>query len=290
MLSSLLFGSAFFIAGNTSLQASFQELPKPLLHVRNIPKMPFVKVLLLKGQKSLHVEINGAHNIYDPKTGEKLESAFLKSEYHMSVTNDGLKWGEEFPGIFQLLLIPDSKQTYIVLNGIQYPGAVAFYEVEGAISAVNWVGIEDFTTALLSMKLMPRDYDQKEALAAYAIAFRTIAYNAILQSQNMFWDITAADASYKGRAVTRSDALFVDAVHRSHDIVLQDSELLKPSQTISDAMTTLLQTMPYDEVKKFAEAGQNARHILDHFYPGQALTVVDVPKETSAAVYPSKGS
>ncbi len=264
-----------------ALHAAFEALPKSLSKVRSLPKQPMLKVLLGQDQDGFMVEVKGAHNVYDPYTGKKLESAFLKSSYYMIPTSDGVKWGQEFPGIYQLLIIPDSSSTSITVNGIQYPGAVAFYQVESKLAAINWVSLEDFTSSILSTTLFPKDQDQKETLATYAIAIRTLAYQSLIESHNAFWDVKASEAGYKGKAVERSDKTFLDAMKVSQDIILaQSGNATDASQreTLSQSFTQTFQHMPFQDVHNMAESGKDARQILEHYYPGRVLTLAEPPK------------
>ncbi len=261
----------------TSLHASTETIPKSLMQTRNFPKQPMLKVLLAEDQESFVVEVNGTYNVYDPYTGKKLESAFSKSSYEMIPTVEGIKWGPEFPGIYQILLIPDSKESSVIVNGIQYPGAVAFYIVESTLAAVNWVSLEDFTTSILSSSFFPKDQDQREALSAYAIAVRSLAYQALLQSTHGFWDITANSAGYKGRSVERTDKKFIDAMKVSQGVVLAGNINSSADMSLSKAFSNAFDKMPFDEIAAMAAGGQDARKILEKFFPGEVLTVIKEP-------------
>ncbi len=247
-----------------------------LAHVRYMPEEPMVKVLLAKDQEGLMVEVKGPHNIYDPYSGRKLDAAFMGSSYYMYPTPDGVKWGQEFPGVFQIVIVPDEPSDGVFVNGIAYPGAVAFYEIDNRLAAVNWVSIDDFTGSILSTNFLPREADQKEALAAYSIAIRSKVYQQVLAPDNLFWDLSAEPCGYRGNAVVRLDTPFKDAMKATKKIVMtgmQQSTL--PANFDKKAIDEIRQQMPLATVQDMAKAGKDARIILHKFYPDQNLIVAE---------------
>jgi stage II sporulation protein D len=261
--------------------ASVSALANPsynhrLNQVRYMPEEPIMKVLLTKDQESIMVEVRGPHNVYDPYTGKKLEAAFMGSSYYMNPTTDGIKWGQEFPGVYQIVIIPDEPSDGIFVNGISYPGAVAFYEVDNRLAAVNWASLDDFTSALVSSNFLPKETDQKEAIAAYAIALRTQAYQQILSSEHQFWDVSAENCGYRGNVAVRLDIPFREAIKATKKIVMAGNEQSNiPMDFTKKAVDDLRQKMPISEVQAMARTGKDAKIILHRFYPDQNLTVAD---------------
>lgn len=245
--------------------------PKVLNNVRNLPQQPMVRVLVLAQKPSLQVEVKGSHNVYDPYNGKKLDAAFLTSSYTMTPTSDGLMWGQEFPGVFQLLIVPDTKEGIVLVDGIQYAGAVAFYQVENRLAVVNWVSLEDFTSALLSTTMIPKEREHKEALAAFAIALRSLAYEQLSHSTHQFWDVRGDECGYRGRAIVRLDLPFQEAMRSTKNIILEP----KGNESLSlQSVSQLLQTMPYSEAVDLAEGGKDASSILEKYMPGRPLRSV----------------
>ena len=228
------------------------------------------------------VEVRGPHNIYDPYTGRKLEAAFIGSSYYMYPTADGIKWGQEFPGVFQIVILPDEPSAGVFVNGIAYPGAVAFYQVDSRLAAVNWASLDDFTSSLVSSNFLPKESDQKETLAAYAIALRTKVYQQILSSDNPFWDVNADVCGYRGYAVVRFDIPFKEAMKATKKIIMtgnQQSNL--PVRFDKKVIEDIRQKMPLSEVQALAKDGKDAKIILHRFYPEQNLTVAETPQVMS---------
>jgi stage II sporulation protein D len=253
-----------------------------LARVRYMPEDPAIKVLLTKGQEGLMVEVKGPHNIYDPYTGKKLDATFTGSSYYMSPTSDGIKWGQDFPGIYQVLIIPDEPSAGVFVNGIAYPGVVAFYEVDSRLAAVNWTSLEDFVSSVFSGNFLPKETDQREALAAYAIVLRTKALQHIQSGESAFWDVTAEACGYKGYAVVRFDAPFREAMKLTKKLIMVGKESsTAPQRLDKKSLDDLRQQMPFADIQAMARDGRDARLILHRFYPDQNLVLVDQRTETA---------
>lgn len=250
------------------------SIPQKLLqNVRNLPHFPFIRVLLAAQKSSFQVEVHGSHNIYDPFTGKKLEAAFMSSSYQMTPTADGIRWGQDFPGVYQILIVPDSKGGTVTIDGIQYAGGVIFYEVCSTLAAVNLVSLEDLTSSLLSMIMAPAAVDHKEALAALAIGVRSLANEQILHTTHQFWDVRADACGYKGLAVVRQDEPFQDAIKLSRNLVLEPRPDTSAGLS-SQELEKLKQTIVYQQAVDFAQNGKNAAYILEKFIPGRQLEAV----------------
>ena len=231
-----------------------------------------IRVLLCTQKPALQVEVKGAHNAYDPYTGKKLESAFLGSSYEMKPTTDGITWGGDFPGVYQLVIVPDSKESTVFVDGIQYSGAVAFYQIGNGLAAVNWLPIEEFTSCILSTNFAPQAKEHREALAALLIALRTLAYEQIMTPSNQFWDVRADMCGYKGLALVRLDVPYQEALHISKNIILAP---VNESQPLSyQSFERVKEKIPYAQAVELAEAGKDATAILEKFMPNRELQSV----------------
>jgi stage II sporulation protein D len=235
-----------------------------------MPEEPICKVLLTMEQKSIPVEVRGPHNIYDPYTGKKLEASFTPSSYPMITTTEGIKWGQDFPGVYQIVIVPDEADVGVTVNGTTYFGVVAFYQIENRLSAVNWLSLDEMTSALLCANFLPRDAYQKEAIATYAIALRSLIYNQMETTTNPYWDVKAEDCAYQGRTVARVDAAFVDAMKATRKIVMTDGIQVPLTRK---AIDVLREKLPPASVETMAKEGKDARMILHKFFPDSMLTI-----------------
>jgi|AMWB02.1.fsa_nt_gi stage II sporulation protein D len=272
VLCSALSASALAVASTGTAPACNPQLAR----VRYMPEDPMIKVLLTKNQEGLMIEVKGPHNIYDPYTGKKLDATFSGSSYYMSPTSDGIRWGQDFPGIYQVLIVPDEPSAGVFVNGIAYPGVVAFYEVDSRLAAVNWTSLEDFVSSIFSGNFLPKETDQKEALAAYAIALRTKAFQHIQSGESQFWDVTAEACGYKGNAVVRFDAPFREAMKSTRKLVMTGKEQSAvPQRFDRKSIEDIRQQIPIADAQAMAKEGRDARLILHRFFPDQNLTLVD---------------
>ena len=260
-----------------SAQPVYNDWMTKVLHM---PEEPLCKVLIDKEQKSFQVEVKGSHNIYDPYTGKKLDAAFLSSSYPMVPTSEGIKWGQDFPGVYQIVVIPDNETASVTVNGVTYGGVVAFYQIEDKLSAVNWISLDDMTSSLLSSNFLPRDAYQKEVIAAYAIALRSIIHHQIMNATAQYWDIKAEDCGYQGKSVTRSDAPFIEAMKATKKIVMIGGTAVALNRKVIE---TLRVKMPSNDIEDMAKDGKDARVILHRFYPESTLGIAEKrPASTSS--------
>ena len=245
---------------------------------RGMPEGPNVRVLLCADQKSLEIVVPGGHNIYNPKNGKKLEVSFLHSEYSMKPSQNGVKWGEEFPGVFQVMVVPDSPNTHVLVNGITYPGVVICYQVGDRLAAVNHVSLDDFSASVLCNSLLPSLNDTKESIAAFAIALRSKGFEYAQHPKNTFWDIQAASCSFRGNGVLRQDRPYLDGMKVTQRLVLVGKEIGMLSAK-NESVASLLASMPQGEVTKMAQNGKNAKEILEQFFPDAIMTTAPTSSE-----------
>lgn len=231
-----------------------------LEEVRERFQAPTVRVQLFRGVEGALVEVKGGYNVYDPRTGKKLDSAYFSSSYYMNPTVDGLKWGQEFPGVFQLLLVPDKTNTTLLVGGTEYRGMAYLYQIKGSLNAVNELSIDDFVASLLSTHI-PQEITDKEALAALAIALRTETLNWMAQGKTPYWDLKAETVGYLGSSIERHDTPFMEALKSTRGLVVKNA---KSPDLVNIRWFALGETMaPVQDMVKASQDGKDARAILE---------------------------
>jgi stage II sporulation protein D len=181
-------------------------------------KQENIQVLLNKDIPEVLLEVKGPYYVYDPLDHSKISSGLFGKRYIIRATKSGIKWGEEFPGIHQIFIAPRSTETSILVNGIQYDGAVAIYKVGNRINVVNELSVENYIKSILTTTITtPFD---TEVLAAIAIAARTTAYYYAIKHQNAFWHINATDVGYQGMALLTPNSSIVKAVDSTKNLIL----------------------------------------------------------------------
>ncbi len=177
-----------------------------------------IQVLLEKDAKSALLEVKGPYYIFNPQDGSRVASGLLGKRFMIHELEKGLKWGQEFPGIHQIVVKPRSDETSIFINGIQYNGAVAIYGVSGNINIVSELDIEEYVKAVLSPQFSGPT--EPEVLSALAILTRTNAYFQANRSSGSFWHVIGSDVGYQGSAMTVHDSPVDKAVETTKHLIL----------------------------------------------------------------------
>jgi hypothetical protein len=260
----LFFTSAAACFATISPLSALVTPTEEVLQAKNSPKGPTLKLLVLDDVEGALVEVKGAYNVYDPRANKKLTSAFSASSYFMQPTTDGIKWGIEFPGVFQVTIVPDSPHSSILVHGIEYKGMITAYQIDGAISFVNELSIDDYAASIVSERCQGKPL-AKEALAALLIAARTDALNASQHGKTKYWDVKAEEVGYQGAAVCRQDKPFLEAMEQTSHMVINSSQ----------PVAWLHGSIPLEEIQKQAEAGKDARAILAGYTKCDAIVLAN---------------
>lgn len=177
-----------------------------------------IQVLLAQGATEALLEVKGPYSLFNPHDGEKIASGLLGKRFMIHAVEDGLKWGEEFPGFYQFYLQPRSEETAIFINGIQYSGSLAIFAVGNRINIVNELDIESYIKGLLSSQLSSPL--ESEVMAALAILARTNAYYAVSRHRDVFWHTSAAETGFQGIALIAPDSAIEKAVDATRHLIL----------------------------------------------------------------------
>lgn len=206
-------------ASLTTLWADAGSPPEAIIEKISEPTAPQnIQVLLEKDANEALLEVKGAYYLYNPQDGSKVSSNLLGKRFMVHAIQNGLKWGEEYPGIYQLYIQPRSDQTSIFINGIQYNGNVSVYAVGQHINIVNDLDIESYVKSLLSTHLSsPRE---SEVMAAMAILERTNAYYAVSRHHDVFWHVASADVGYQGCGLIAPTSPAMKAVDSTRHLIL----------------------------------------------------------------------
>lgn len=195
---------------------SYERIAEPMAP-RNI------QVLLEKDAEGALLEVKGPYYIFNPHDGNRVSSGLLGKRFMIHELENGLKWGEEFPGVHQIYIKPRSSETSIFINGIQYAGSVAIYGVSGKVNIVNDIDIESYVKATLTSQF-PSPLEP-EVMSALAILARTDAYyHATRANPQSFWHISAGDTNYQGSALVVNNSSIDRAVESTRNLILLHPE------------------------------------------------------------------
>ena len=183
-----------------------------------------IRVLLLENVPSAIVEAKGGYSLYNPKNGKNISiGGLFGKRYVAQPYGDGLKWGEIFPGLYQVVIHPDPQTTFLV-NGIEYAGKLALFQVGDRITIVNEVDVDDYIKSTLAMQF--DNSASEEVMAAIVIAARTDACYLVQRAPNADYQVKAADVGYEGVGVTRRGNGVDRAVDSTRPLVMLRNDSL----------------------------------------------------------------
>lgn len=236
-----------------------------------------IRVLLVHDQPGAVIEVKGKYKIYDPRDFSHISSRYGGQRRYIQAVQDGIRWGEEFPGIYQLMIVPDNQFTTTIVDGIEYRGSIYVYDIGGTISVVNDVYVEDYIQSLLAPKY--REMMPEETLAAIAIAARTAVYFQAHNPKNKYWDVDGRQAGYQGYAATNLNSPIERAIHATRYLIMTLPD------SLAQAAPFAAQWEPSNEPGKkaqislaeaqaMAKNGAHAAQILSKAFPGTTLLLM----------------
>jgi SpoIID/LytB domain protein len=178
-----------------------------------------LKVLTHEYLSGSLIEVKGAFSLIDPATEKKITSSFFKRRFYLSATPEGLKWGKVYKGIHQFQIVPSDSATSFLIDGIQYNGKLAAYDIASKIFLVVEVDVDSYLKSVLSEQFSYQDMHQT-ALEAVTIAMRTDIYQKIAASANPFWDIKAAEHGFHGTSLFAVNSAAEKAVAATKDLIM----------------------------------------------------------------------
>lgn len=268
------------------LEAGFWDM----FFTSEVPQEPKkIKVLIVQDKPGVVLEVKGKYTLYDPNRVKQnkykhISTRFLGKRKFIQAVSDGIRWGEEFPGVFQLLIVPEEETTKTVVDGVSYKGSLYVYNIAetGTISIVNEVLLDDYLNSVLSAKYQTPM--SEEALNAIAIAARTNALYYALNPRSAYWSVDASEVGYVGDSDVRASNPVVQAVEATKQMVMSQAKS-KENQTAFPAEWALLTGQSKSHVKlaqislqeaeSLAVKGDHAAEILKKAFPGTSIQLTD---------------
>jgi len=266
-----------------SVEAGVWENVTSVFKKPAVQQKPSIRVLLAMDIPSFEVIVTGPFKGFDPRTGENILYSQLGKKATMQVMDGGIKWGEEFPGLHQIMLVPTDPATKIYVNGVEYPGSIYFYDVAGNLSAINKVDMEAYLTSILT-PLHDKDEPQ-ELLSAIAITARTNAYFLAENPTNPYWAVDAQQVGYHGIVDLTRGAPMIKAIDETRYMVLSRTGAYEgivtpffglwgtPSQS-SGKNGTIVSQISLEDAEKLAWNGNNAAQILLKAFPDATIQLL----------------
>lgn len=246
---------------------------------------PSIKVLVAYDKPGAVLEVKGRYLLFDPRTNSYISTRFIGKRKFIQAINDGLRWGEEFPGLHQLLIVPQDPTVTTIVDGIEYRGGIYVYDVEGTIAVVNEVNVEDYLKSILARRFLePMD---DEALAAAVIAVRTNAYYQAANPQTPFWAVDGQKVGYQGYAVTGRNVPVEDAIQATRYLIMNEGNVsqgvVHPIPALweqsGDEKAGVVAQIKLEEANAMSKDGAHAAQILGKAFPGSTLILMHHDKK-----------
>jgi hypothetical protein len=246
------------------------------------PQPKTIRVLIVHDKPGVVLEVKGKYAIYDPNKNKHISSRFLGKRRFIQAVSDGIRWGEEFPGIYQLLIVPEEKVMTTVVDGTEYRGSIYVYDVGGNISIVNEIELDDYLNSTLSIQY-PGELSE-EAAAAIAIAARTNALFFAENPKSPFWSVDANLVGYHGQSAVRLNSPIAQAIAATKQMVMSEPKtnvgnspfpaewVLSAGQSKAEVKLAMI---PLQEVENLADTGSHAAEILKKAFPGTSIQLTD---------------
>lgn len=177
-----------------------------------------VKVLLQKNTDGALVEAKGNYVVLNPLNNKKISSGIKGKRFYLYPHKDGIKWGEDYLGTYQIKLIPNSKNTTFLINGIQYKGSIEIFCIDDKITIINDVDIENYLQSILAPRFA--NHIHKTVMDALAIVERTNIYYQVIHNKNAFWHVDAKEVDYQGYATIQFNENIDRAVSNTKFLVM----------------------------------------------------------------------
>lgn len=275
MLARILMAMLAFLPFASTVEAGL--LDRIVLGQPKVAPTTTIKVLIADNKDGVVIETKGRYKLYNPENGKLIATRFNGKRKYMQGLVDGLKWGEEFPALHQILIMPDSAETTVVVDGIEYSGSVYVYDIGGYISVVNEVAIEDYIASILGPQY--KEPLPVEMLAAVAITARTTAFYHVQNPKSAFWAVEADKVGYQGVVMARSSSPNMEeALKATKGMVLSQGEgrALTPFMAgwgMGEAGMRQ-SSIPMSQAEAWAQNGKDAGQILSQAFPGASIQLI----------------
>lgn len=236
---------------------------------------PNVGILITHDVPGIVLEVKGKYRIYDPLTQNFISTRFVGKRKFIQAYSDGIKWGEEFPSVHQIQIVPEDPKTTTLVDGIEYSGVVTVYDIGGTISIVNEVPSDEYLKAILN----PYYFDMPEELAAaYVIAERTNVMYQLKNAPSRYFTVDKDNVNYRGKAAAIRGDGFSQAILSTRDMVLTKDRapfaINLYSNKADPAARPKLGSLSFDQALSLANQGDHAAQILNKAFPGSSVSLV----------------
>lgn len=264
-------------------EAGFWDNIKGLVARAPMKAPPQIDVLIVNDKPGVLLEVRGNYQLRDPNKNELLSKRYIGKKKYLQALSGGLRWGEEFPGLFQLQIVPEDPAMTTVVDGVEYRGTLFIYDIGGSISIVNRIPIENYLKSILPSKF--NEDLPEETLAALVIASRTDAYYQTQNPRSRFWAVDAAQVGYRGVESERCDSAVEHAIDLTRHMALSKTGVYEgtlttfPTKWSKQSAASGHQNggaarISIGEAEDMARNGSHAAQILSRAFPGSHIEIL----------------
>lgn len=262
---------------------------------KTTPQPPSIRALIVHDKEKVKVEVAGKYSLYDPYTDSHITSRLVGKSRDIQAMHDGLKWGEAFPGLYQIKIQPDEPKKHergnlwasnfqnalTRIDGNDYPGSIYVYDIGGTLSIVNQIPVEEYIRYIMAD--FPENSVHPEVLAALAIVVRTNAYYQSANPKSTYWAVDAAKVGYRGRypvpkcidsavSATRYMIMSRTGVYeRMATPFAAQFDSTSPNGNVKDVEISRISLTDANEM---AKKGEHAAQILAKAFPGSTIMLM----------------
>lgn len=258
-----------------SIQAGFLDNLTSYFNGSSQPVDPNVDILIAHDVPGIVLEVKGKYRIFDPHTQDFISTRFVGKRKFIQAYSDGIKWGEEFPGVHQIQIVPEDARTSTLVDGIEYSGVITVYDIGGTISVVNDIPSEEYLKVILN----PHYSEMPEELAAaYVIAERTNILYQLKNSPSRYFSVDKDNVNYRGKAAAIGGDGFLSAIQATRDMVMTKDKAPFAVNLFANkadpGAKPALGNLSYDQALALANQGNHAAQILNKAFPGSTISLI----------------
>lgn len=233
-----------------------------------------IKILVVHDKPGAVLEVKGKYKIFDPHTNTFISTRFVGKRKFIQALNSSLKWGEEFPGIHQLKIVPDDPTTTTLVDGIEYKGDLYIYDIGGTISIVNELPLDDFLR--VSLNTLYDNALPEEVAASIAIAARSNAWYQVKNPKSEYFAVDAGKIGYRGYAAGFKRNGIDSAINETKNMILTKNNAPFANNFTGSAQTANpeIAEISLEQAIKLAQKGDDAAEILQKAYPGSKVSLI----------------
>lgn len=265
----------------SSLQAGVWDNVANCFKGQTRSEPPMIRVLVLHNVEGANLQVRGRYSLHDPYTNCHISSRFAGKCRYIQAMGDGLKWGESFPGLYQLQIKPADNLMEVNIDGRDYEGSIYVYDIGGSISIVNKISVEQYISSILSnygdQALEP------EALAALVIAARTNAYFQSVNPKTTYWAVDGQKTGFQGAVC--GDCPVERTIKMTRHMIMSKTGVY---ERVATPFAAQFGNLPFgqstkdvevskislEEANAMAQRGEHAAQILAKAFPGTTIMLM----------------